>query len=277
MNRFFELKSVQRYFHFVALKAGAGYELTDLWRDFGVSVRSGRIKSWDDKAYTIQHARYTTDYPYYRGNDDYSINEDSEPPYEFDIFAIYLRKNRTILIGFPFKLMANHLLDTLVSKKRILLNGHFLRIDLDTFIKLDYRDGAENKESPYELDNFNAIVLGISLSLSDTSQISMVDLNGKNPLSSEIYRNVFYSMLAQSSGHIAKSSMRCHLLSNTLDLPRSHSIIHMDVYGNFKMYIHQTGNNIFTLPALVQILQKHHCLPKVNINPIKRLVNEKAD
>lgn len=259
----------QRYFHVVAY-SNKQYSIQAYWKDCKVLNKNIEV-SHQMQDFLIEHGKLVTKTRYHNenGNEDFSVNGDRQPPYQYDLFAIELKKENLLVFGFPFKSIAKLLLEKIFEDNIILKRGHFLKPDLNRLIK------QGNKKSEFTSSNFTTHFSGVELILTGETNISSVNLDGDKPLDSNLYRSVFLEKVEKDECLLDKCSLKCETLQDENgEVPKTKSIIHLDLFGNYKLYIHGSGKNIFTIPFLFNFLSKLKCLKETSINPIQRFKDE---
>ncbi|MET3980679.1 hypothetical protein ABIB62_003283 [Mucilaginibacter sp. UYP25] len=265
-KNYFNLISAQRYFHLVALNITEQYSTVDYYKNFGNYQRSKNHTIHQTKDFVIEHVRIITDTPYYGGTKDYSVKNDGLAPFNYDLFTIELKPLNILILGFPFKFLAKDILENLIRNK-LLQHANFIKPDLTKLIK-------ENNDSALMLNNFSSHFSGVELSLNGDTNISSVNLDGDRPLDSTVYKTFFYNLIQRDECSLEKCSLKNEILEETTDIPKTKSNIHLDLFGNYKLYIHGSGNNIFTIPSFFKALTEYQCIKTTLTNPIIRLKDE---
>ncbi|WP_316849631.1 hypothetical protein [Pedobacter agri] len=263
-RNFFDLVSSQRYFHLIALKLNKRYTLSDYWNQCGLTDVTSKTLRYEDSNFCIEHRRIKTDISFYNGEKDFSLNGDGNPPYSYDLFAIEMPSDSLIILGFPFKFLAKTILYDLIGKYNLLTKASFLKCDLNKLIK-------HNTDYVYSSDKFNSYFSAVDLILTGDTNITSVALDGDKPLESILYRTFFHDRVHKDECMLERCAIKCELLK---DLPKTKSNVHMDITGNFKLYVHGSGNNIFTIPYLFSALNELDCLKQTITNPINKSIDE---
>lgn len=264
-SNYFELVSGQRYYHVVAFEVNSNlYSLQAFWRDCGVLKRNNIISN-DMFNAVIEQGKLITEIRYHFGDEDFSIDGNDKAPFQYDIFAINIKRFNILIFGFPFKAMARVFLEKMIDQKKILSKGNFVKPDLDKLIK------QSNKGLHFSNDFFTTHFSGVELILTGETNISSVNLDGDRPLESNLYRNVFLQKVEDNECKLEKCSLKCETFDNeSKNIPKSKSNIHLDLFGNYKLYVHGSGKNLFTIPFLFELLAKSKCLKPSLINPIEK-------
>lgn len=264
---YFEFLTAQRYFHLVALKVGTDYSIESYWRDSGVGRKRRKYRTYDFPDFKVEQVRIQSETPYYFGSLDYSVNGDKQPPYQYDLFAIELKKQGILVLGFPFRQLAKTVLNNLIDGLSSKLKGIFNRADINKLIKT-------NHEIDFIERQFTAYFATIDLRLTGDSKITSVNLDGDRPMESDLYKDVFKGLLEQEYCKLDKCSIKLETIGDGEEMPKTRSIVHIDKFGNYKLYIHGSGNNIFTIPYMFNLLRRHKCLETTFNNPIDKLNDE---
>jgi hypothetical protein len=265
----FNLLFAKRYFHLIAFKSDKNYSIQNFWKDCGIKADNDS-ESFNNSNFTIELRKTVSNIRFYNSDEDFSVNKNGEAPYNYDILAIHLKEEDILVFGFPFKYLTKTIIDDLVLNKNLLkiTKGSFLKADLNKLIKI-------NQETAFSDETFSCYFSGIELNLPGDSNITSVNLDGDKPLDSILYKTVFKGLINKNECLIEKGSLRCETLANELNsIPKTGSNIHIDLFGNYKLYIHGTGKNIITIPFIFQLLNNYGCLETTLINPILRLKDE---
>jgi len=266
-DNYFSLTQTKRYYHLIAFKYESEYSTQSFFKDCGVK-KSDVQRSYDDDGLVIEHGKIVSSMRFYNGNQDYSINGNGLAPFQYDIVAIDMQKLKIIAFGFPFKLLARTITDNLLNNKKLLLRGRFYKPLLNKLIGLYNTSKITNK-------NFSTIFSGVELQLSGDPNLRAVSLYGDAPLESNVYKKIFLELIDNEECKLERCSMRFETDSDIQrNLPKTRSNVHLDLFGNYKLYIHQSGKNIFTIPIVFSLLEKYKCLELTSTNPIIRLHDE---
>lgn len=264
---YFEFLTAQRYFHLVALKINNEYSIESYWRDSGIGKKRRKYRSYDFPDYKIEQVRILSDIPYYFGSLDYSVNGNNEAPYQYDLFVIELKKQGMLILGFPFKQLAKTVLSNLLDGPYPKLKSIFNRVDINKLIRT-------NHDVDFIEQQFSAYFATIDLRLTGDSKITSVNLDGDRPMESDLYKNVFKGLVEQEFCKLDRCSLKLDTISDGENIPKTRSIIHVDKFGNYKLYVHGSGNNIFTIPFMFILFRKHKCIETTFNNPIDKLRDE---
>lgn len=278
-KKLFDVNLDQHYFHFVILRNTKSLGLTEYWRHLGgrfIKVKNSE-KSHPD--FEIQHRKLKTKYTYAGGKllDSLATSGDSSAPYLYDVFALRVKTDYDtyIVLAFPFAALARHSLDNLMSKLYVRKGVDFRKVDVTSLILSG--DNGIGEES------FRANVVGLQVINSKDPNLSSVTLGGDNPLKSRLYENFLKESIKKDGKKIFPE---CCVLACEFHRPHDASVqivgnkgnvrarVHMDIFGNFKLYVHKGAENIVIIPYLLRELDVMKCLKKVSINPLLRLSKE---
>lgn len=264
----FNLVSAQRYYHLVAFKPDSSYSIQSFWNECGIQRSQEGHINYDLPNFKIEYRKVISNIPFFNGDKDYSVNKDGLPPFNYDMFGLEIKKSNVFIFGFPFKLLAKTVLRNLIENKRLISKGSFVKADLNKLIKI-------NSDRTLTEGAFTSRFIGIELTITGDTKITSVYLDGDEPLKSTLYNNVFSKLINEDKCKVEKCSMKCETsMDESLNIPKTKSIIHIDLFGNYKLYIHGTGNNIFTIPLIFNLLGNLDCLDYTLINPIKSLQDD---
>lgn len=265
---FFSLLSAKRYYHLIAFKAEKDYSIKKFWDDCDVSNKSSVDSSYKIDEFEIELGKILSNLQFYNGGEDYSVNSDGNPPFQYELFAIEIKQLRLFIFGFPFKSLAKTVIESLIVEKKLLNKGSFLRTNLNKLIKINHKTDFVN-------EMFSSYFSGVELTLTGDTNITSVNLDGDKPLESVLYKTVFLNKIIEDECKLEKCSLKFETTSNNNnDIPKTRSNVHIDLFGNYKLYVHGSGNNIFTIPYMFNLFNSYDCLEQTLINPINRLNDE---
>jgi hypothetical protein len=268
MSPSFDIKTAKRYFHMVAFKFDSKFNLRNYWRDCSFEMDGNSTVVHDSGKIRLEKHSIISDIQYYFGETDYSLNGENEAPYRYDLIAVELKEYNIFIFGYPFKLLAKDIIKRLIEDKRYKAKGSFLKPNLDQLIKLTNSQDFGNEDATCYFSSLSMILTG------DT-KISSIDLEGDKPLESSLYRRNFKKMIDEDFSKVEKGIIKCEIETELPDgIPKTRSNIHLDHYGNFKMYVHGTGKNVYTVPFLLTILSDFDCLQATLTNPLINLNDE---
>lgn len=267
---YFNLISAQRYYHMVAFKYSQHYSFLSYLKDVGFRRSKEHSSALDYAEFEIQHLRVLSNVRYHVGRRDYSMNGDDQPPYYYDHFAINLKKQNIILMAFPFRKMGEDTIERLIGRKAMLANGKFLRPLLTKLLKnSNGQDFVEDDEG--YMSSFSSI----ELKLIGNKDIDLVKIEGPTPLNSDIYRDIFKKLVDEDEGKLAQCSLKMATTTGEGDDERkTKASIHLDHFGNYKLYLQASGRNILSMPYLFKLLRKYKCLEETSVNPIIKIQDE---
>lgn len=259
---FFNLIAAQRYFHFVAFKFNKTYSAQQYWRECG---ETKEVTTFESDTYKIEYANFVSHDEYYNGSKvDYSVNLNHAAPFHYDLFCIEIKQSNTFILGFPFQTLAKKIIDAFIKK-------HY---DDGYFVKADLRKMVKANTLVNDNDEFFARFSGVELKLTGDLNITSVNLDGDKPLESDLYKEYFKEHIENDNiaCKVEKCAVKLGIVSSDL-IPLSAANIHLDLFGNFKIYIHGSGNNVFTLPYLFEIFKSIDSLNNASSssNPINRV------
>jgi hypothetical protein len=273
----FDLLVDQRHFYFIAVRDLAGYRLADYWAQIG-SVTT--VRGQTDvvcPGLEIQHRQLRSELAYPRGKplEIVSVSKDGSPPYLYDVFAIRLRFHAKtyFVFVFPFAALAREIVDRLIITYNLRRRCDLLRVDLPLLI--------QHSELPSEVKQVRTNIVGLQVTVPDDPALSSLSLGGDNPMKSSIYRSFLQEPIRKGTTILEQCILACELqLSGenpdqlAVDQRKSRARVHLDAFGNFKFYLHINGENLITVPYLIQRLISLDCLDTVSINPLHRVEKE---
>jgi len=243
-QNFFNLISAQRDYHFVAFKFKTRYSLAQYWKECGKTTMT---TAYDDDDINIEHVSFVSDRLYYSGlKEDFSVNADKSSPFNYDLFAIHIKKLNTFIFGFPFQAIARDVINSFIQKHFSF--GNFVQVDLKRLVRSESLNA--------ETDNFIAKFSGVTLKLSGDLNISSVNLDGAKPLESAIYTTFFKDQIEENNPlcNVEKCSVKFQVQREEQLVSAAN--IQLDLFGNFKIYMHSNGNTIFNLPEFFLMLDR---------------------
>jgi hypothetical protein len=254
----FDLKQTQRYYHLIALKGSKNIVKKTFFSDW--HIKEIATCSIEDN-YTIYQMMMTSDYQYYHGEEDNSLNKNNTPPYIFDIIMFECSKIGIIVLCFPFKKMVVDIVTALLSTYDILIDSYFIKMDLHKLIHANdnYTDLFYNKN--------HFFLGGVFFSIKGDSFLSTVKLVGDKPLDSNIYKEYFKENLSDFG--LEKTIVKCRIESDFDDqILKLSSTFHIDKFGNYKLYVQSKGKNLLTIPAIFDLLNNINCMVETSNNPV---------
>lgn len=268
MATFFDFKTAGRYFHVIVFKFDSKYSLRSFWRDCRVEVKTSVSSMYEDEEIIIEKQSFVSPIQYYFGESDYSLLQNKAAPFSYDLFAIQIKGQDIFIVGFPFKSLARDVVKSLIVEKRYKTKGSFLKPNLGKVLK------------DTDSQNFGNGIISCSFSwlsmvITGDTNITSINLGGDYPLESALYRKNFKRMIDENISTPENGIIRCELSGlSEGKLPNTRANIHLDNYGNFKLYLHASGKNIFTLPFLILTLKSLKCLTSTITNPLISLKDE---
>jgi hypothetical protein len=266
----FKLSSSQRYFHLIVFKPdGKNYSLEEFWKDAKILVKNLDKKIYSSNELKIQVGKYVTDTPLYSDGDGYSVIEGTTPPYHYDILAMEIKTLNSFVLGFPFKTLAKIVVSNLIDKSGIFSKGSFIKPNLDKLIRI-------NNNDDFSYNRYSSWCTDLTLNISSDENLSSINLDGDYPLDSALYKDVFLNLIKKKEATVDRCTLKFLTeLDESGQIPITKSNIHADLFGNYKLYVHSSVKNIFTIPFLLDLLEIHDCGIPVKINPIPRIKEEK--
>ncbi len=262
----FDLINSQRYFHVIAFKNENNFFNNSLLKKLNITVE----KTFEDISNVeIKQMSIVSSIPFYRGEQDFSLHGDGKAPFKYDMVLINLNKLNISLVCFPFKYLTKIIIKSLVQDYNILSKNNFIKIDLNNFIK------SNQDHTDYYGDDITYFFSSINLVLTEESSLSSVKLVGDKPLDSSLYKNIFKDKINDDKCKLEKCVVKSNTsVSEQEVIPKTKSAIHIDSFGNYKIYIHSTGKNIITIPLLFKHINDLNCLIETPINPVNNLKDE---
>ncbi len=260
------LKLTARYYHFVALSGGKDVLKKDFLKAHRIT-ENGSQKI--DTNCIIYQFNYESDKQYYRP--EMISNPRAKGPFNFDLLLIEQPQSGIVLLGFPFRSMTLILMSSLEKDYRVLSKSNFIKPDLLKLIRANHR-----RTDLYFNDNHYWLG-GVFISLTGDSFLSNVKLAGDKPLDSDIYKNYFKEKLSKEG---TKSGLEKCLLKSKVPLDKDvkdvtvTSTIHIDKFGNYKIYVQNKGKNLVSMPATFDFLKNLECLVQTPKNPVFHISTE---
>ena len=259
---YLNINNSRRYFHLVAFTANPDFPGESILKDFGLSDKGKDFESIKEEGFSIYKNTITSEERYYFGFQDEN-NENQFPPYKYDIVGLYIKKINSIIIGYPFKKLATSYTIKAHNSGKLLKKGSYAIPNLEKFVKL-------NEKKVYSNDLFSTQFSGLDLSLFSDKNIGSINLGGAKPMDSDLYRDVFSTLIGTEGCTMKKCTLKCSIAINEIGLPTVRAHVHLDKYGNIKMYLNDSLRGLFTLPLLFQLLKIEKCLGSTLVNPILR-------
>lgn len=269
------MKLDQHYFHFVVLSNTGRFTLSDYWRHLGkTQTTKNPMKLYP--GYEIEHRKLKREYPYAGGKLLKKISTSGHAPYFYDAFALRVKTNKDdyAILAFPFAALARHSVDHLIADMRIKKGIDYKRADIASLIQRGLTGiGGEH---------FRAGFVGLQVISRGDPNLSSVTLGGDSPLKSELYQDFLKKPIEQGKKFFPEYCvLACELQymhsTDKQSIVSNHNLrsrVRMDIFGNFKFYVHKGGENIVLIPYLLRELDAMKCLTEVSINPLSRISNE---
>lgn len=267
-SKLFDFVTAKRYYYLVAFKRDNFFSIKNFYNNCGFERSSHFHSSHEFNDFRIDHQRIISNEPFHIGDRDFSIENNGKPPYNYDLFVVEIKKLNILIFGFPFKLLALTITNKLINDYNLLLNGSFVKLNLDKLVK-NYHN------SDFITDFISVKFTGIEFTYIGDPKLSGVHLVGDNPLRSNLYKNVFVDLLNDNLCKIECCNLKCDTFKKEeLDIPKTKSNMYVDLFGNFKIYLHGSGNNILTIPWIFDLFNENDCMITTLSNPINKLKDD---
>lgn len=282
----FSLRADQRYYHFIIFRLLENYDysLADYWKQFQKDIVPDTYSEITHEGFEVQHQQIKSKIPYARGRivEQISAKGNGMPPYYYDIFAIRRKvgHNTYVAFAFPFIALGRDIIDRLISKHNLMKHADILKVDLPPFIR--QRGETEKPESPENLSEpIRTNIVGLRATIADDPALSLITLDGDNPLESVIYQ-AFLKEEIDNGGVVLDNCVQLYELqwplrrSNepTASQRRLRTRIHMNKFGYFKFYMHIGGENCCVIPYMLERVDTLGYLSATSINPFRRVHEE---
>lgn len=266
-----DLSLTQRYFHFVALD----FEARKLPDGF---FRAARLSKKGDPitlptGQTFQHLHVSSDHRYDRGNFDRVSDETPGPPFLYDAVLVESRDKDIVCLGFPFRKLAVRVVNILVEDFNILSFSKFIKVDMQVLIDLfdAHTDFVEEESKNHYF------LAGVDLSLSGETYLSSVRLAGDKPLDSKLYKEYFKNRVKRKLSRLE----RC-ILKGEISYPEGAtrpavSSLHVDKFGNYKLYVQSQARNLPTIGVIFDFLHKQKALVPTLNNPVWHILEDQSN
>jgi len=271
----------QRYFHFVTLIDTGGYSLQECWKQVGdTTILSKASIQLENGNVEIEHRRYKSEIAYPHGEllKLVSLSKQKSPPYPppyyYDIFGFQLRLESKVffILAFPFLALGRDTIDTLITSHGLLKRCDFLKVNLFTLLN--------SAESLSESGRTRAKIKGLRAVIIDDQAISSLTIGGDDPLKSLIYTQYLQNSIRNGSP-VEQCTVLCEPQPNNEiggEAPSETKKLRVQMrihsVGVCKFYIHIKGENLATVPRLVQRLESLNCFDAASGNPFNRVEEE---
>ncbi|RNC86261.1 MAG: hypothetical protein ED556_08160 [Winogradskyella sp.] len=266
MASIFNLINPQRYFHVVVFNNENDFFNKRLLKilNFEVEFSYNDIDNVE-----INQLSIVSNLPFYRGEKDFSVNSDGKAPFKYDSILINQKSLGISMLCLPFKLLAKVIVEKLINDHNVLAKNNFVKVDLNKLIK------SNHNHTDYYTEDLTYFFSSINLTLKEESTLSSVKLDGDKPIDSSLYKEVFKNKINDGKCSLEKCVLKLNTsISENSNVPKTKAAVHIDTFGNYKLYVHTSGNNTVTLPLLFENLEQMGCLNYTPINPIKNLKEE---
>ncbi|MGH9762630.1 MAG: hypothetical protein ACREAC_17555, partial [Blastocatellia bacterium] len=189
-----------------------------------------------------------------------------------EYYWITLAERRSLnisILGFPFKKMIVDMVSRLVNKFDLRSSGNFVNVDMAKLIR------AHEEDSDQSYGHSQFYLAGVDLTVSGNRYLSTVKLQGDKALESDLYITYFKPKIHKDKSRLEKCTMKCKVSTDSQDgHPRIVSSIHIDKFGNFKLYVHSDGRNLIALPPIFEFLGSIDCLAETPHAPTMNIAEE---
>jgi hypothetical protein len=94
-------------------------------------------------------------------------------------------------------------------------------------------------------------------------------------MESPLYKTVFKNVVQENKSHLESCGLKCEVSADEeLSIPKTRGNVHLDHFGNMKVYVHGGGKNVFVIPYILELLRKQKCSEKTLNNPLLHLRDE---
>ncbi len=261
----FDVTLDQHYYHFVALNNSEGHALGDYWRYMGEGGCAKRSKKVYD-GFEIEHRAIKDKHAYAGGTVLARVATAGGPPYIYDVFALNVRTGKCdyVVLAFPFSGLARTSVDTLAAKTRVEGGLTYQRADIGTLLKrgrMGIRQGG-----------FRGGIMSLQVISKGDPHLSSVTLGGDDPLKSLLYEGFLQKPTEEGNEFRAEDcTVGCEVVWGSRNV---RSRIWMDIFGNFRVYVHKGAWNMVMIPHLLSALDSLKCLTPISVNPLHRLSDE---
>jgi hypothetical protein len=274
-NFAFEMITHQRYFNFIIFSVNRSFELQSFWDNINISSSGKKNFSFSD--FEIQYRRYQSNIAYSRGNliNEISLAKDGTPPYAYDIFALKINIEKTdyLILAFPFVTMASDIINNFLQKLELDKISEFKKTNTLNLLRLE-KEGIVCKNK-----NFPLKFVELQTQINGDPAISHIKLGGDNPLQSSLYLNYLKTEIVKKESPFivdhcvfeGEVNLQFSEELKTLTKRQLRTKIHTDNYGNYKLYVHIGGGNVFLLPYFLKQIYSLESLEKVTRNPLLNL------
>ena len=263
----------QRYFHLVLLRETRMYPLPDYWAHVGNTSRVLEESHAKQTSVILEHRRLESSVLYSRGSlvSSLSASNDGRPPYHYDLFAMKYSVQTTTYLAFlyPFAALGRDLLNRLAAQ-------HGLRDRCD-FQKANLRSIVEAGEYVEQRGEWSATIVGLEVMDWGDTSLKSLRIEGEKPLESALYKHYLSGPIHDNKSILQHCSLRFEVFQPTDLLTAAfakqraaRAVIHINKFGALKFYLHLNGQNLITIPYLVQRLHELDCLLRAPENPLNR-------
>jgi hypothetical protein len=260
----------QRYFHVIAFNGASKAFNKKILNSINVTERTN-LKDIKFDNILLKRFKISSGKPYHTGSEDFSFDNNGVAPFIYDFLLLELLKEKITFLCFPFKKLSKDVITELLLKQSLLKYGKFLKVDLNKLLK-------EDTPTNYLTENISYFFNSVELGLLGELDLSTVKLEGDKPLNSSLYKEVFKEKIFSDSVRVEKLGLKSNSAISTNDsIPKVNSSIHFDNYGNYKIYVQSSCENIITVPLIFSSLIERDCLVETSNNPTLALSKNEND
>lgn len=262
-----QLNYTQRYYHFIAFEGSKEIIKKSFFNEWSVKEQSrAKLKN----SCVIYHYSIKVVSTYFRG-DFNNPNRAIIDPNISDFLIIDYPLLNIVVLGFPFRRQTVDLVKSLINDHSILSKSNFIKVDMNSLIK------ANNKHTDLFHNENHFWLGGVFINITGDSFLSTVKLTGDKPLDSDIYRNYFKEKLNRKD---KKSGVERCILKSKVGITNDDteyqvsSSIHIDKFGNYKLYLQTKARNLLSIPSTFDFLSSLDCLTSTPRNPVEFIEND---
>jgi hypothetical protein len=257
------INQLRRYYHLIAISTSENV-LSKAFMKFW-KIKEKNSFEYNNNTLITKYI-ILSDNIYYRGEVDYSYNKDNNPPFAFDIISIVDNKTNFQILCFPFKRLAKDIIISLVENNNLLVKSDFIKVNMNQLIH------ANDIQTDFIYKNSYFFFAGVYLTVSGDSYLTTVKLEGDKPLDSDLYKAYFKTKIKNNECKLEKCIIKCKS-STKINNEEYNTIstVHIDKFGNYKLYLNSTGSNILTIPALFGFLRQLKGLISTSNNPVNHI------
>jgi hypothetical protein len=273
----------QRYYCIIVMRSFYEYQIADMWSvlndSYNMDDESEKKGGGDLGDVLVERRRIISEKAYARGAvlQQLSVGGDLNPPYKYDVclMRIFVDGCYYYIFAFPFTGLAKDIIGVLVDKYELTRKLDFVKVDLNRLMDLN------EVRTKYEDVAVKAHLIAVKLSVHNETSLSAMMLRGDNPLKSSFYKDVLEGLIKENYYKPQQCALSCELgfvqdlntLKSDAHNKKIRSHVHVDVFGNYRTYIHLSGANVLVFPFLIKSLVLENCLLKGSDNPLNRMLD----